>query len=173
MFKKLLAVLGIAVLLTGCIANRQHRKISLSERVMSAELVNSFIKYQIATLYTDELFKEDANALILSHKEYVKIFVERYGVEIYQEIGEMYYDEFITIVTLNLIKAVQGQDIMEMFQLQYAYQNIVVDPIYIEDTTKDLDETFTNFNEKEFLKTMETMKISFVNKWNLLVKENK
>ena len=173
MFKKLLTIGSILLLLSGCVINKQCRKISLSERAMSAELVDSFIKHQIATIYSSELSEEDAATLILSHEEYVKVFVARYGIETYKEVGEMYYDEFITVITLNFIKAVKAQDIQTLFQMQYAYQNLVVDPLYIQYTTKDLNEGFENFNEGEFYTTMEQIKVPFMAKWMNLIKGGK
>lgn len=165
MFKKFLAIGSILLILSGCVVNKQCRKISLSERTLSAKLVDSFVKYQVAIIYSDEISEEDEATLILSHEEYVKMFVERYGLEIYEEIGSMYYDEFIVRITYNFIKAVQDKDIQAIFQMQYVYQNAVVDPIYIEYAIKDLDEEFTNFNKDAFLKIMNQMKVSFIAKW--------
>jgi hypothetical protein len=152
------------LLLSGCVVNKQCRKITPTERSLSNELCNSFVSYRIATFYKNEINEEQQVIMILSHEEFVDIFIINYGIDTYNDIDDMYYEEVIRRITLYLIEAIQRKDLIKILQTKNVYAIYVADPVYIVETTKNLNKDFSNFD-------LDELKEEHVKLWKSLAKK--
>ena len=101
------------------------------------------------------------------HEYIVKQFIDLYGINDYKQVGIQYFDEIIYEVTLDLLQAIETNELSSISQASQVYDQIVLDRIYIETVVQFMEE----FDIKKYDSIMDELRKDFIKRCLAIYKE--
>ena len=105
--------------------------------------------------------------IISNWRQYFTDYDEGLGTTYERFILHQYFDEIMYEVTLDLLQAIETNELSSISQASQVYDQIVLDRIYIETVVQFMEE----FDIKKYDSIMDELRKDFIKRWLAIYKE--